>query len=264
MSAKLDLERRIADYYASEAPSRAPDRVLEAALATIDDTPQRRAVIRMPRRFQKMNSVAKLGLAAVAVLALVAFGLAVMGPGRGVGSPGSPSPIPSSSPSSSPSASAQPALTQTFTSNIHGISVKYPSGWMVTPATVPWTTGLPPACEIPCADRIYERASDSPFIGLSSQPLNGKTGEQWADGVAKEAAWGDTCAVRTEPVSVDGATGILAIHCPDDTLSVLVWTADRGYLIVPYRIDDRAWIDQILATVQLDPASAVDALPSPS
>lgn len=263
MSAKLDLERRIADYYASEVPSRAPDRVLADALATIDETQQRRVVFRVPWRFQKMNSVAKLGLAAVAVLALVAFGLAVMGPGRGVGSSGSPSPVPSRSSSSSPSASP-PALTETFTSNIHGISVKYPSGWNVERATVPWTTGLPPACAVPCADRIYEGDTNAAFIGLSSQPMNGKTGAQWADAVVKDRAWGDTCPVQTEPVSVDGATGILVIHCPDDTPSILVWTADRGYLIVTYRIDDRAWIDQILATVQLDPASAVDASPSPS
>ena len=47
---------RIADYYATEAPPRAPDRVLEAALATIDTTRQRRALIRMPWRFPIMNT----------------------------------------------------------------------------------------------------------------------------------------------------------------------------------------------------------------
>ena len=33
-----DLERRIADFYASVAPQRAPDLVFEAALATTDPT----------------------------------------------------------------------------------------------------------------------------------------------------------------------------------------------------------------------------------
>ena len=39
MNANHDLERRLADFYATEAPPRAPDRVLESVLATIDTHP---------------------------------------------------------------------------------------------------------------------------------------------------------------------------------------------------------------------------------
>lgn len=81
MSANLDLERRLADFYATEAAQRAPDWVLESVLATIDTTPQRRALIRVPWRFQNMSSFAKLAIATVVVIAVGAVGLAVLRPG---------------------------------------------------------------------------------------------------------------------------------------------------------------------------------------
>ena len=47
MNANHELERRLADFYASEAPQRAPDRVLESVLATyLTSLRQRRAVFR--------------------------------------------------------------------------------------------------------------------------------------------------------------------------------------------------------------------------
>ena len=61
MNADLDLERRVADYYATEAPPRAPDWMLGAALATIDITPQRRVLIRVPWRFPIMNTLRQGG-----------------------------------------------------------------------------------------------------------------------------------------------------------------------------------------------------------
>ena len=82
MNANHDLERRLADFYATEAPPRAPDRVLESVLATSELTRQRRAVFRLPWRFPIMNSYAKMAIAAVAVIAIGAVGLAVLATGR--------------------------------------------------------------------------------------------------------------------------------------------------------------------------------------
>jgi hypothetical protein len=82
MSPNRDLERRLSDSYATEAPPRAPDWVLGSVLATIDITPQRRALIRVPWRFPNMNSFAKLAVAAVAVIAVGAVGLTVLRPGQ--------------------------------------------------------------------------------------------------------------------------------------------------------------------------------------
>jgi hypothetical protein len=41
MTARNELERRLADYYASEAPVRAPDRVLASVLDRTESTRQR-------------------------------------------------------------------------------------------------------------------------------------------------------------------------------------------------------------------------------
>src|SRR4029453_606754 len=134
---------RIADFYESEAPPRAPDWVLRSALQTIDDTPQRRVVIRVPWRFPHMNTFAKVAIAAVVVIAVGALGLSVLGPrspsGVGGQSTASPSPRPSPSPATTPDPSAPPPLGGTFTSSVHGISMSYPTGWVTAPATGPWT-----------------------------------------------------------------------------------------------------------------------------
>jgi META domain len=79
MNANRELERRLHDFYAREAPQRAPDRVLEGALATSELTTQRRAVIRLPWRFRRMSTLTKLAVAAILLLAAGAIGLALAG-----------------------------------------------------------------------------------------------------------------------------------------------------------------------------------------
>jgi hypothetical protein len=110
MNANLDLEGRLADFYASEAPQRSPDRVLHEALAAIDSTQQRRVLIPAPWRFPSMNSYAKVAVVAIAVIAFGAVGMAVLRPnqiaGPGVTAPPSPIPTTSSSPEASSSFSA--------------------------------------------------------------------------------------------------------------------------------------------------------------
>jgi hypothetical protein len=266
MNANDELERRIADFYATETPPRAPDWVLESALTTIDTTPQRRALIRLPRRFQTMNTFTKVAVAAVAVIAIGGVGLAVLRPGQappGIGGPGSPSSSPAGSPFlPSASLTQYPALTGTFTSSIHGISTAYPSGWTVTEALQPWRSGIPAQCDPQCSDRIVEKNFDSPFLGLSSQPLAGLTGDAWLAKLLSEPGLGNTCAPQTEAVTIDGNPGQINVLCPEGLLTAETWTEDRGYFIVLYRIDDVAWFKDILATVRLHPEDAVDTTPS--
>ena len=261
MNANDDLERRIADFYETEAPRRAPDWVLGQALSTIDTTKQRRVLIHVPWRVPPMNSFAKLAIATVAVISVGLVGLAVLRPGTGsnVGGPGgtpSPSPSPAASASPGPSVSPLPALTETFTSAMHGISVSYPSGWQLQPATEPWTSGLVQGAS-KFADVIYEKESDSPFIAVASQPLAGKALDRWATDYLAQL----NC-VPTEPVTVDGATGVLS-DCSEGP-HALVSVQGRAYLIWVYRVDDLDWFREILATVQLHPEDAVGAAPSTS
>ena len=55
MTSYPDLERRVTDLFADEAPQRAPDWLLGGALATIEATSQRRPRLRVPWRFPTAN-----------------------------------------------------------------------------------------------------------------------------------------------------------------------------------------------------------------
>jgi hypothetical protein len=265
MTAEHDLERRLADYYATEAPSRAPDWVLGAALSTIDSTPQRRVLIRVPWRLPTMNSYLKWAIAAVVVLAVGALGLSFLrtSPTPGVGTS---SPSPSPTPSASPDPSAPPPLGGSFTSTIHGISVSYPTGWVTVPATEPWTA----ASEVynfssPDFDHIHDPVlEDHLFLELASQPLAGKTGDAWISDFlgAPEGCEG----APTEPITIDGASGLIcagltAVAIGDRGYYLRLSTSgDEPWLSTYY---DQAWFRGVLDTVQLDPAAAVDASASP-
>lgn len=261
MSVNHDLERRIADFYETEAPPAAPDWVLRDALATIDITPQRRVFIRVPWRFPPMNTYARLAVAAVAVITIGAIGVAVLRPGTTPDIGGAPSPSPSATPSPISSPSAPPALTESYTSAVHGFTVSYPAGWNVRVASQPWTAGIP-FQQDPFADLI--ETSSNRFLLVASQPLGSRSGEAWSDAVSSNPDWDDTCEPASEPVTIDGASGMIVTHC-DGTLTALVAVADRGYLVVLFGFDEsEAWFREILASMRLDPESAIDASPSPS
>jgi hypothetical protein len=267
MTANHDLERRLADHYEAEAPPAAPDWVLWDALATIDVTPQRRVFVRVPwRNFPTMNTYAKLAVAAVAVIAIGAVGISVLRPGNspGVGDPAAtPSPQASRSlpplPTSGPTPTLRPAspLTESFTSTLHGVSVSYPEGWTAQAATEPWT-GAPVFFREPPADFLYDRdLTDHLFLSIASQPIGDSTPGEWVADHLYECA-------GTEPTSLDGATGLIGA---DGCNMAAVTTGGRGYIIWLYTSDDeaglsttydRAWFEEVLATVQLHPEDAVD------
>lgn len=266
MTANQDLQRRLSDFYADEPPSRAPDWVLQAAVTTIESTPQRRGLL-APWRFNPMSMYAKLGAATVAVVAVAAIAVwqlapAPTDPGT---SPGTPSPGPTATrqptvaPPSEPGAYVPAVLTETFTSDVHGITVSYPAGWTARAATEPWTTGGEPVFNDSAGDHLYDpRLGDSMILTLASQPLGDTSFDAWADPAGRI---GDLCT-ETEPVVVDGADGV---RCGP---IVLVSSGGRGYLILLRKSNDleelRAfdatdWFTEVLATIQLEPEKAVGA-----
>lgn len=277
MNAHRNLERRLADFYHAEAPRQSPDRVLDATLATIDTTRQRRVLIRVPRRFHDMNMYARAAIAAAAVIAVGAVVLAVVGPfrlsGTGPGAVATPSPSPSAQPSALPSPSRSPVaspspsalapLTGSFTSAVFGVSSSYPAGWKVRPAAELWTAGLPWNCEGICGfDQIYEKEVDSPLFHLASQPLAGKSGAEWAAAILADPGWDAKCPIVTEPVTIDGTSATLATICGESLFVAVTSSGGRGYVILLYRVDDINQFKEILATVRLRPADAVSAMPS--
>jgi hypothetical protein len=214
--------------------------------------------------------------------ATLAFGCLLAG--CGVTAPSAAPPSPTGNPDArpSPTAAASPApsrtapttsslgpsappLTQTFTSGQHGISVSYPEGWIVRAATEPWTDrpGEPQFVH-PGFDVLRDPVLDDHlFIDIISRPIGDATPEAWA----AEQLTGDDCA-PAKPIVVDGANGLIGVK---DCDLVAVAIASRGYLIelatsnddpsavAPY---DRAWFEEVLATVQLQPEDAVDVVPS--
>jgi hypothetical protein len=207
------------------------------------------------------NNIVRVGLAAAAVvvIAIIAINLLPGTPPPG----GGPSPAPSVEPSeAAPSAAAAPPLTQSFTSTQHGISISYPEGWDAQAATEPWTESTYSYLfGDPNADFLSDPIlTDHLFMALASQPIGGSTPEEW---MAVQMASDDGCPT-TEPVVVDGASGLIGA---DDCDLAVVTSAGRGYWIQLLKSDDdpsavaaydRAWFEEVLATVQLTPEDAVD------
>jgi hypothetical protein len=265
MNANDNLERGIADVYHAEAPHRAPDWVLANALETIESTPQRRVLIRVPWRFPDMNNTfAKVAIAAVVVLAIGVVGLNLLRPsassGVGAQPSASPSATPSPSPSPSPASSASQAMS-TFTSTIHGLSIDYPADWLTDPATAP---AKAPGLNFgsPDVDYLYDGVHQGDlFLAMASQPLAGKAPNAWVTDFLDSFDGG--CTGPRVSIVVAGTTGIL---CASDLFA----TADskRGYFVRSYTGSDLTsaeeafysedWFRSVLATLQLHPDDARD------
>jgi hypothetical protein len=153
----------------------------------------------------------------------------------------------------SPPHSGQPALTETFTSNLHGITASYPAGWVPRAAIRPWPAGEIVMQESEFADIIADGADENRFLALASQPRGDEAFDSWA---ARYLGIED--CDPAEPVTVGGARGISGISCP----LALVEAGGRGYLIWLYGLDDLEWFKKILATVRLQPDAAIDTAPS--
>ena len=257
MTAHNDLDRQLNDFL-RDGPDELPYESFDAVRDRTEQTRQR--VVIGPWRLPDMNKIVGFGLAAAAVVAVVLIGSQVIGstPG-GLGAAPTPTftPEPTASPEPSPTPPASPPpLTQSFTSTLHGISLSYPEGWTAEAATGPWTEStFPLAFGAPHADWLSDPIlTHDLFLTVASQPIGDSTPEDW---VAEQMASEEGCGT-TEPVAVDGGTGV--IGCTH----AFVTSAGRGYWIQLYTGDDApaiydlAWFEEVLATVQLHPEDAVD------
>ena len=272
MTASRDPDRMIHAFLREDA-GQLDDQVYDAVRAEIEQKRQR--VVLGPWRVPTMSKLLPIGLGAAALIAVLFIGSRYIGsPSSNVGGPASQPPAsatPSEAPASAAPASAAPSpeslppLTASFTSQMHGFSVSYPEGWTARAATEPWTDrpGVPQFLH-PGFDVLQDPVPNANlFLHITSQPIGDSTPEDWV--AASLAGWG--CST-TEPIAVDGATGLIGA---DDCHIVAVTTAGRGYwigLYTPYSgvgeappadfSYDRAWFEEVLATVQLQPADAVD------
>ena len=261
MSAHRDLDRMIQSFLA-EGPMELPDTSYDEVRDRMEEKRQRAFI--GPWRTPDVSNLLKIGLAAAAVVLIAVVGYQFLG--KSTGGPGaSETPQPTDTPTAtvepSPSPPASPPpLTETFTSTVHGISMSYPEGWTARAATEPWTDrpGVPEYLD-PSSDVLEDPVlADHLFLAIVSQPIGDTTPAEW---VAARMAGCTT----TEPIAVDGATGLIGAN---DCDMVAVTTAGRGYSITLYASPDdpvvvapydRAWFEEVLATVQLHPQDAVDS-----
>ena len=110
MSNHFDPDRSITRWLVSEAPDRAPERLLEAARAQVSSTAQRRSV-RLVRRFYAMHAYAKLGIAAAALVVVAVVGINLGSGLNRVSSEASPTGSPAASPTASSSVAPSEATT---------------------------------------------------------------------------------------------------------------------------------------------------------
>jgi len=159
---------QILDAYLAPEADRLPDRVIDAALADIARTPQRRA-LRVPWRFAFMPAFARTtGVAAVALVAVVAAGgLIYINAGYRAGA--GVQPTPTATPT------LPPGITgwTTYVSAVHGFTLTYPVDWSVAgPATRAWRTGdVFPGENLPFADSFSSpptsTGTENATVGLS-------------------------------------------------------------------------------------------------
>jgi len=267
MTARDDLDRQL-DTFLSDGPTELPDPSFYAVRHRTESTRQR-VVIGPWRMPDPMNRFAAIGLGTAAVVVALVVGMQVLRPSApgGVGSASSPTPAPTATTAPSPSPAPVTSLTQSFASTMHGFSVSYPGGWIARPATEPWTD-RPAIAEFdnPGLDVLRDPVlADHLFLNIASRPIGDTAPADWM--AQQMSGYGCTA---TEPIAVDGVTGRIGTN---DCDIAAVTTAGHGYVIQLTKSNDdppavaaydRAWFEDVLATVKLHPEDAVDAKPSSS
>jgi len=172
-----------------------------------------------------------------------------------------------------PTASA--VLTQTFTSARHGVTVAYPAGWTVTPATRPWPAGGDaPSPPSPVLDTFTSPADPTHTFVMVSQPLaKGTTPQAWLTTYERSAphfpaeCWPspdkmEHKTVGGQPAWIHG--GVVGCGFTE----AIVFDAGRVYELTGYAPVggipfDRSLFDALLASVRLDPGAADDTPAAP-
>jgi len=243
MTANDDLERRIADFYETEAPVRAPDWVLASTLANVDSTPQRRAFIALPWRFPHMNTYARAGVAIVAVIAVVAVGLAFFRPGStsGVGAVPSPSASPTILPYLNIGVGATTAGRNALAPGFPvPITVDVPAGWVTcSPSPLEQAVCSPESATAPSAAGValVENVVADPCAEALQSPPVGRSVD---DLVAAISGLETFQATKAVDITLDGYAGKqFELTAPaQPTCGLLTWaTADRTNGVGPGEVN---------------------------
>jgi hypothetical protein len=214
-----------------------------------------------------MNQMTRVLSVIAAVVVVVLGGVFLLRPGSpSSGSPSSGSPSGGSA-GSSPGSSGLPPLSKTFTSPINGYSISYPDGWKVVTATQSWPTG---STTFNPDDHSVDSFSGSnlAIYAVSQKLATSSSPSQWLEKYLSDAALDfsnrpDCAVVKTEPIVVDGATGVMNYSCSIVLIDASVTSGGRGYAFeLQGDSVDKAWMLEVLKTVKLHPEAAIDTAPS--
>jgi hypothetical protein len=286
MIGDMDIEREL-DLWLSAGDDILPARAMDAALARIDLTPQRRTRFVPPRRNDPMTLLRLAAAAALIVLA--AAGLFVAGGG----------PRPSDAPTPAPSAQAQapgvsavasptatttasapaptgtpiwtsPPLGERYTSPSLGYSVPLPAGYATEAGKGEWDYHAPPQDAAPWQDTISSPDHLLIMTARSAKLGRAMTTDEWLEAflASPNAPYSaDDCKVAEwQPIPIGGTTGRY-YHEPCGLLWAVVADGDRGYVFTllfnvydtPYLADPfEAAFKAMLAGTELTPTTAID------
>jgi hypothetical protein len=263
-----------------EGPDVLPESTRRAIEVAARTTHQSRHPKWMTWRFQNMNGMTRLALAAAAVVAVAVGGLYLFRPATdrsgGVGGPGSPAPSASSSPR--PSTSASPlntAIWTTYTSSRYGFSIAHPADWTEVPADHDWTFENDIEAWQSTGVESFVNAEESVKTSAWSVATTpGTTVESWVQAY---------CAAQNPPCTgiLDGAVdvetgdqhpGRLVLGLNEDTMAffldgqtmyvVAVWREDTDPSVRPYG-GARQLLEAFCSTLTL-PAEPPQGSPGPS
>ncbi len=160
-------------------------------------------------------------------------------------------------------------LTERFDSTLNRISLSYPTGWQVRPATQPWNDRFEPEFDSPTADVIFDPAlGDSLYLVLTSKRTNGRPVDEWHRNLNSRActAGDEVDGLNHDPFTLDDARGFLSSgeHCEGAMRHfVELGTESSGYIIYllvgrgsDQAIYDLDWFRSVLETVDLLPTDA--------
>ncbi len=160
-------------------------------------------------------------------------------------------------------------LTRTFTSPRYGYTVTYPGDWTATPASVSWEPGVVTQWGSPALDEL--RGSTARFVAASQPLLPGQTAKEWLKAFSVGSCLGDTS--NWHSVAIGTASGLIDADGCDapgaplgkggQLFDAVVVTGGRAYNFTMDGQASHADFVAVLATVILDPASAVGSSASP-
>ena len=274
---------RTARSWLETGPTRAPDDVVQLALEQIETTAQDR-VWPFPRSHRWIGQAYRLSSAVGIIGILLVGGVLLAQRGQGPNPQIGPSASPSATPSASPSASSPgpaptpatsidaggpPVLTRMFTSPRHGYSVQYSGEWTATPASASWQPGVILQWGSPALDELV--GSTARFVGASQALLPGQSADAWLQAFSAGSCLG--VPANWHPVSIGGLDGLIDADGCDapgaplgkggQLFDAVVVTGGRAYNFTMDGQVTHTDFVAVLATVILDPGSAVDELKTP-